>query len=278
MRVLAYYGKSDIRDEEWPRPKKIPQGSVRVAVRAVTLGEAARSAYLSGGMAAPSPVGQYAAGIVEESAEESFPRGTPVLLWSDDASRGGLAEESLVWPAERICALPKALSYPEMTLLPLWAELLSALEGLPDGNGTVLGEGPQLEMIKALTPHLGAELLPEGQEAAWTILLRADDKLLEKAMMNTRPGGTILILSTVPGAALGNLPLALEKRFCFNFGAVCQKRTLEKVFSLTSQGGLSLVCGNKLFSWDQADEAFFELEKGSFVTLYQESFDEPYFP
>ena len=277
MRVLAYYGKSDIRDEEWPRPKKIPQGSLRVAVRAVTLGEAARSAYLSGNMPSPCPVGQYAAGIVEEGGQESLAPGTPVLAWSDDASRGGLAEESLIWTADRSFPLPTALSYPDMTRLPHWAALLAALAGL-EGGGAVLGEGPQSEMLKVLSPHLGVELLPEDQERGWTIVLRADDKLLEKAMMTTRPGGTIRVLSVGPAAKLGDLPLALEKRFCFNFGAVCQKRNLEKILNLTSEGGLSLVCGNKLFSWDQTDEAFEELEKGSFVTLYQESFEEPFFP
>lgn len=277
MRVLAYYGKSDIRDEEWPRPKKLPQGCVRVAVRAVTLGEAARSAYLSGGMHAPCPVGQCAAGIVEESADPSFAQGQPVLLWSDDVSKGGLAAESLIWPAEKLFTLPEALSYPETTLLPLWAELWNALEGLR-GTGCVLGEGPQAEMIRHLASHLGLEISSEEGEKDWTILLRADGKLLKKAMMTTRQGGSLLIQSVQPDAALGDLPLALEKRFCFNFGAVCQRSALEAIFKLTKEGGLSLVCGNKLFSWDQAELAFGELEKGAFVTLYQESFDEPYFP
>ena len=279
MRVLAYYGPKDIRDEEWPRPKKLPEGRVRVAVRAVTLGGKSRFAYLENSMAVPCAIGETAAGIIEESAAEGFVPGQPVILWNDDPEKAGLAAESLVWPAERVFAPSVAASYGEMALLPLWAEVLGDLEEIGEGrSAVVLGTGPQAEIARILVPLSGCAPAEEGREADAAVCCEADDNVLEKAALRVKKGGTVRILSLSPGSRPRLSPLALRKGFCFNFGTVCQKEALAKIFDLTGKGGLSLVCENKLFSWDEAEKAMAELEKGSLVTLRQDSFDEPYFP
>ena len=279
MRVLAYYGPKDVRDEEWPRPKKVAEGFVRVAPRAVALGERSILAYLENNIVSPCPIGETAAGIIEESTVEGLLPGMPAVLWNDDPAKKGLSAESLIWDAEHVFVPPQALSYQEMALLPFWAEVWNALEGLKEKEPVaVLGQGPLFEIVKTLLPFKGGVLAEEDQEANLTICCESDDKILEKAQLITKTAGAVKVLSYLPGAKLALSPLALQKRICFNFGTVCQKKSLEKIFALTKKDGLSLVCGSKLFSWDQADKAVEELEKGSFVTLYQESFDEPYFP
>lgn len=163
MRVLAYYGKNDIRDEEWPRQKKLPQGYVRVEVRAATLGERDRFSYLKGEWKAPYVVGAAASGLVVESADDSLKAGQPVVLWLNGEAEQGLAAENVLVPIECVCKVEKAVSYADLSIAPHIAALLAALPKTEGVRCAVIGESPQAEMLKQILPLKGYSLTKEGK-------------------------------------------------------------------------------------------------------------------
>ncbi|MCX7846415.1 MAG: alcohol dehydrogenase catalytic domain-containing protein [bacterium] len=86
MRVIAYYGRHDLREEEWPRP--LPgRGEVRVRIQSVCICGSDITQYTTGkigDVATPVPfvLGHEAAGIVDACGEgvNGLPQGTPVAL------------------------------------------------------------------------------------------------------------------------------------------------------------------------------------------------------
>lgn len=86
MRVLAYYGRHDIREEEWPRPHP-GRGDVRVRIQAVSICGSDITQYTTGKIGdTPTPVpfvlGHEAAGIVDACGDDvrGLPQGTPVAI------------------------------------------------------------------------------------------------------------------------------------------------------------------------------------------------------
>lgn len=278
MRVLAYYGKNDIRDEEWPRQKKLPNGYVRVEVRAVTLGERDRFSYLKGGWKAPYVVGAAASGLVIESVDESLKAGQPVVLWLPGGSEQGLAAENVLVPIECVCKVEKAVSYATLSLAPHIAALLGALPKTEGIRCAVLGESPQAEMLRQILPLKGYSLTKEGEASEVTFCANADASLLDRAIEVTNKGGTIQVLSIGDDSPWGKWSLAQNRGLCFNFDAAFSGAEVEEAVRLLAEGGLSFAAGRRTFIWDDVDPAFQALGEGSMVTLTQESFPEPYFP
>lgn len=278
MRVLAYYGTNDIRDEEWPKPKKLQSGEARVEVRAVTLGENDRRDYLSGAWKAPSVIGRAGAGLVTEAGESGLSVGQPVVVWLPQDAPQGLAAESVQVPLENILPIEKALSYAEMSFLPHLAELLAVL---PKAEGTscrILGGAALKDLLNALLPLRGYVPAKEDEEASYTVCLRADKDVLTEAIHRTKRGGKVQIISMEQDSQWDNLPLALRKGLCFNLGAVFGRELVAEAFALFLEHGLSAAAKRLAVTWDDVEKAFPALEKESFVTLTQESFPEPYFP
>jgi len=278
MRVLAYYGKNDIRDEEWPRQKKLPAGSVRVEVRATTLGERDRFSYLNGGWKAPYVVGAAASGLVVESLDESLKAGQPVVLWLPSGSEQGLAAENVLVPIECVCKVEKAVSYSDLSIAPHIAALLAALPKTEGVRCTVLGESPQAEMLRQILPLKGYSLTKEGESSKVTFCVNADASLLDRAIEVTNKGGTIQVLSIGDDSPWGKWSLAQNRGLCFNFDAAFGRAEVEEAVRLLTEGSLSFAAGRRIFVWDDVEKAFEALGEGSMVTLTQESFPEPYFP
>ena len=279
MRVLAYYGKDDIRDEEWPRQKKLPLGYVRVEVRAVTLGENDRFSYLKGEWPSPFAVGSAAAGLVIESANEDLKAGQPVAVWLPKDATQGLAAENVLVPIDCVCKVEKALSYATLSFAPHIAALLGALPKTENGVCcAVLGDSLQAEILKQLLPLKGYSLAKEGETAGITFLTNADAKLLDLAVEVTNRGGKVQVVSIGNDSSWEKWPLAMSKGLCFNFDTAFSGAEVEEAVRLLTEGGLSSAAGRKAFIWDDVDKAFQALGEGSTVTLAQESFPEPYFP
>ena len=279
MRVLAYYGKDDIRDEEWPRQKKLPLGYVRVEVRAVTLGENDRFSYLKGEWPSPFAVGSAAAGLVIESANEDLKAGQPVAVWLPKDATQGLAAENVLVPIDCVCKVEKALSYATLSFAPHIAALLGALPKTENGVCcAVLGDSLQAEILKQLLPLKGYSLAKEGETAGITFLTNADAKLLDLAVEVTNRGGKVQVVSIGNDSSWEKWPLAMSKGLCFNFDTAFSGAEVEEAVRLLTEGGLSSAAGRKAFIWDDVDPAFQALGEGSTVTLAQESFPEPYFP
>jgi threonine dehydrogenase-like Zn-dependent dehydrogenase len=278
MRVLAYYGKNDIRDEEWPRQKKIPSGYVRVEVRAVTLGERDRFSYLKGEWKAPYVVGAAASGLVVESADESLKAGQPIVLWLNGEAEQGLAAENVLVPIECVCKVEKAISYADLSIAPHIAALLAALPKTEGVRCTVLGESPQAEMLRQILPLKGYFLTNDGEASDVTFCANADASLLDRAIEVTNKGGTIQVLSIGDDSPWEKWPLAQNRGLCFNFDAAFSGAEVEEAVKLLTGGSLSFAAGRRTFIWDDVDPAFQALGEGSMVTLTQESFPEPYFP
>ena len=218
MRVLAYYGKNDIRDEEWPRQKKLPLGYVRVEVRAVTLGENDRFSYLKGEWPSPFAVGSAAAGLVIESANEDLKAGQPVAVWLPKDATQGLAAENVLVPIDCVCKVEKALSYATLSFAPHIAALLGALPKTENGVCcAVLGDSLQAEILKQLLPLKGYSLAKEGETAGITFLTNADAKLLDLAVEVTNRGGKVQVVSIGNDSSWEKWPLAMSKGLCFNF-------------------------------------------------------------
>jgi len=86
MRVVAYYGRNDLREEEWPRP--VPaRGEVRVRIQSVCICGSDITQYTTGAIGdVPTPVpfvlGHEAAGIIDECGDgvTGLPQGTPVAI------------------------------------------------------------------------------------------------------------------------------------------------------------------------------------------------------
>lgn len=279
MRVLAYYGKNDIRDEEWPRQKKLPAGSVRVEVRAVTLGEFDRYSYLKGMLPVPSIVGGAAAGLVTESTCDELKAGQPVVAWLSKGASQGLAAESVSLPSENVFPVSEAVSFADLSVLPVMAELLGAL-GKASGKErcAVLGDSPQGEMLRQLLPLKGLSLAKEGETSDVTFCVRADHVILDRALEVTNRGGFVQVLSIGDDSSWEKWPLALPKGLCFNFDTAFGRAEVEEAAKLSTGSGLSFAAGRRIFIWDDVDPAFEALGEGSMVTLAQESFPEPYFP
>lgn len=278
MRVLAYYGKNDIRDEEWPRQKKIPSGYVRVEVRAVTLGERDRFSYLKGEWKAPYVVGAAASGLVCESADENLKAGQPVVLWLPGGSEQGLAAENVLVPADYVRKVEKALSYADLSLAPHIAALLHALPKAEGVRCAVIGESFQGEMLRQILPMKGYPLAKEGETSEVTFLTNADALLFDRATEVTNKGGTVQVLSIGGDSPWEKWPLAMRRGLCFNFDAAYSGAEVEEAVRLLIEGSLSFAAGRRQFVWDDVDKAFQALGEGSIVTLTQESFPEPYFP
>lgn len=278
MRVLAYYGKNDIRDEEWPRQKKLPQGYVRVEVRAATLGERDRFSYLKGGWKAPYVVGAAASGLVVESTDESLKAGQPVVAWLPSGSEQGLAAENVLVPIECVCKVEKAVSYADLSIAPHIAALLAALPKTEGVRCAVLGESPQAEMLRQILPLKGYSLTKEGEASEVTFCANADASLLDSAIEVTNKRGTIQVLSIGDDSPWGKWPLAQNRGLCFNFDATFSGAEVEEAVRLLTGGSLSFAAGRRIFVWDDVEKAFEALGEGSMVTLTQESFPEPYFP
>ena len=279
MRVLAYYGKNDIRDEEWPRQKKLPEGHVRVEVRAVTLGENDRYAYQACVWPTPYIVGSAAAGIVIESTKEDLKVGQPVVVWLPKDAPQGLAAENVSVPADCVCKVEKALSYATLSFAPHIAALLGALPKTENSVCcAVLGDSLQAEILKQLLPLKGYSLAKEGETAEITFLTNADAKLLDLAVEVTNRGGKVQVVSIGDDSSWEKWPLAMSKGLCFNFDTAFSGAEVEEAVRLLTEGGLSSAAGRKAFIWDDVDKAFQALGEGSSVTLAQESFPEPYFP
>lgn len=279
MRVLAYYGKNDIRDEEWPRQKKLPEGYVRVEVRAVTLGENDRYAYHACVWPTPYIVGSAAAGIVIESTKEDLKVGQPVVVWLPSGAEQGLAAENVLVPIDCVCKVEKALSYADLSFAPHIAALLGALPKTENSVCcAVLGDSLQAEILKQLLPLKGYSLAKEGETAEITFLTNADAKLLDLAVEVTNRGGKVQVVSIGNDSSWEKWPLAMSKGLCFNFDTAFSGAEVEEAVRLLTEGGLSSAAGRKAFIWDDVDKAFQALGEGSTVTLAQESFPEPYFP
>ena len=89
MRVLAYYAKDDLREEEWPKPDPGP-GEVRVRIRSVCICGSDLTQYETGeigGLKTPVPfvLGHEAAGIVDAVGRgvTGLPEGMPVAVEPD---------------------------------------------------------------------------------------------------------------------------------------------------------------------------------------------------
>ena len=279
MRVLAYYGKNDIRDEEWPRQKKLPLGYVRVEVRAVTLGENDRFSYLKGEWPSPFAVGSAAAGLVIESTKEDLKVGQPVAVWLPKDATQGLAAENVLVPIDCVCKVEKALSYSDLSLAPHVAALLGALPKTESSVCcAVLGESLQAEMLRQILPLKGHTLAKEGEGSEVTFCANADARTLDKAIEVTNKGGKVQVVSIGNDSSWEKWPLAMSKGLCFNFDTAFSGAEVEEAVRLLTEGGLSSAAGRRTFIWDDVDPAFKALGEGSTVTLAQESFPEPYFP
>lgn len=86
MRVVAYYGRNDLREEEWPRPNP-GRGDVRVRIQSVCICGSDITQYTTGKIGdVPTPVpfvlGHEAAGIIDACGDDvtGLPQGTPVAI------------------------------------------------------------------------------------------------------------------------------------------------------------------------------------------------------
>lgn len=89
MRVIAYYAKNDLREEEWPKPDPGP-GEVRVRICAVCVCGSDLTQYETGAIGnlktpVPFVLGHEAAGLVDAVGPgvQGLPEGTPVAIEPD---------------------------------------------------------------------------------------------------------------------------------------------------------------------------------------------------
>jgi len=166
MRVLAYYGPNDLREEEWPKPQPGP-GQVRVAIKAVCLSGVDVLRYTAGGfgderLPKPFVLGQDAAGLIDAVGADvaDLPQGTPVVLDPVIACGGcpacraqqhehcraplmlgwpptnGALAEYMVMPARNVVPVAARVSFAELACIAPLALAMHAATAVQIGPGT----------------------------------------------------------------------------------------------------------------------------------------------
>lgn len=283
MRVLACYAYNDVRDEEWPRGSKIPEGCARISVRAVILDSRERERYLKGAYGEPALPGSLAAGIVADRGDTDLEPGTPVIAWRERGWEGqGLASEFALVPRTCLLPLAKALDYVSMAALPLWARVRAALpgEGAPDAPCAVCGTGSCAAMARELLRTAGRTVTEAPGSAGHVIVANASGPVLDRACALAAPGAAVAVLSASGEPAWSGWPLALQKGLCFNFNSAFAPADLQAVLDLALGQAIrprEVLQGS--LDWDHVEKAFALLEKeGDAVALYTGRAEEPYYP
>ncbi len=192
MRVLAYYGSNDLREEEWPKPQPGP-GQVRVAIKAVCLSGVDVLRYTSGGFGderLPQPfiLGQDAAGLIDavDADVTALPQGTPVVLdpviacgrctachaqqhdqcceplvlgWPP--THGALAEYVVV-PARNVVPVAARVSFAELACIAPFSLALHAAavaQIVPNTTVVILGAGGMGLLCLLAAQHAGARVV-----------------------------------------------------------------------------------------------------------------------
>ncbi|MCX7003215.1 MAG: alcohol dehydrogenase catalytic domain-containing protein [bacterium] len=156
MRVLAYYGPNDLREEEWPKPQP-GFGQVRVAIKSVCLSTCDVLHYTTGGfgdLALPRPFvfGQDAAGLIDAvgAGVQGLKPGMPVVLdpvlpndqilgWPP--TQGALAEYIVV-PARNAVPIEGRYSFAELACIPALAVVEDAFDRCAcDDHIVIVGAG-----------------------------------------------------------------------------------------------------------------------------------------
>jgi L-idonate 5-dehydrogenase len=156
MRVLAYYGINDLREEEWPKPQPGP-GQVRVAIKSVCLSTCDVLHYTTGGfgetpLPRPFVFGQDAAGLIDAVGADvqGLKPGMPVVLdpvLPDDRILGwpptqGALAEYIVVPARNAVPIEGRYSFAELACLPALAVVEDAFDRCAyDDHVAIIGAG-----------------------------------------------------------------------------------------------------------------------------------------
>ena len=283
MRVLACYGYRDVRDEEWPRSKKIAPGCLRFSVRAVALDGTDRCEYLALPKRKPVLLGRAAAGVVTEPGESGLREGTPIVAWRslDEEVMGFFSEFAQVNP-QKVLVPKETFSFVELSLLPLWGSVWGAIPQAKEKGAAcaLCGRGSALKAAQELLPCKGWTICEKENAAQLVLVAGAEGADLERAVKLASRGARVTILSSGALSVWENWALALPKTLCFNFGSVLEKSALEEVLRLATEERInlqSLLIAQR--SWDDAEKAFDLLEsQGDAVVLTQGRAEEPYFP